>query len=138
MVLSGADLPSLGGRPLPGLAALSFSVCGFCLATFFSSFAASSRTAAKSTTLPEYAGAESSLQGGSSCSCSVSALGTSGAAGPGGSGTVGSAFSVRAAFSAGAGSATTGSALPGAGGSGAGACRSFLPRDRYSFYRLTF
>ena len=81
MGLSGAVLPSLDGRPLPGLAALSFSVGGFCLTAFFSSLAASSRAAAKSTTLPECAGAGSSLPGVGGCSCSFSALGTSGAAG---------------------------------------------------------
>ena len=45
--------------------------------------------------------------------------------GPGASGIVGSAFSVGAAFSAGAGSATTGSAFSGAGCSGAGAVSVF-------------
>ena len=34
--LSGTALSSLGGRPLPGLAVLSFSVGGFCLTAFFS------------------------------------------------------------------------------------------------------
>ena len=81
MALSGAALLSLGGRPLPGLTALFFSVGGFCLTAFFSSLAASSRAAAKSTTLPECAGAGSSLPGVGGCSCSFSALGTSGAAG---------------------------------------------------------
>ena len=79
--LSGAALPSLDGRPLPGLAALSFSVDGFCLTVFFSSLAASSRAAEKSTTLPECAGAGSSLPGAGGCACSFPALGTSGAAG---------------------------------------------------------
>ena len=79
--LSGTALPSLGGRPLPGLADLSFSVGDFCLFAFFSSLTASLRAAAKSTTLPECAGAGSSLPGVGGCSCSFSALGTSGAAG---------------------------------------------------------
>ena len=98
MALSGAALPSLDGRPLPGLAALSFSVDGFCLTVFFSSLAASSRAAEKSTTLPECAGAGSSLPGVGGCICSFSAFGTSGAAG--------SSTSARVTASAGSGTAS--------------------------------
>ena len=81
MALSGAALSALGGRSLPGLAVLSFSVGGFCLTAFFSSLAASSRAAAKSTTLPECDGVGASLPGAGGCFCFFSALGTSGAAG---------------------------------------------------------
>ena len=98
LVLSGAALPSLGGRPLPGLAALSFSTGIFCLTAFFSSLAASSRAAAKSTTLLECAGARLSLPGVGGCDCSFSVLGASGAAG--------SSTSARVTASAGSGTAS--------------------------------
>ena len=91
-------MPSLGGRPLPVLAVLSFSAGDFCLTAFFSSLAASSRAAAKSTTLPERSGAGASLPGSGDCACSFSALGTSGAAG--------SSTSARVTASAGSGTAS--------------------------------
>ena len=116
MALSGAALSAFAGRPLLALAAaLSFDSVVFCLGAFSFgalSFPASSRAAAKSTTLPEGAGAGSLLSGVAVCLASLSGLSGSGAAGLGASGTVGSAFSAGAAFSAG-GDAAVPSALRG-------------------------
>ena len=119
-LLSGATLPFLGGRPLLGLAA-------------------SSRAAAKSTTLPECAGAGSSLLGASECACSFLALGASGAAGSStsawvtasaGSGTASpisksaacpscSSMTASASVSAGSGASSSGTAVTSTVGAGA-------------------